>query len=202
MTATTRTTIQPIDQDTLHRLAQCRGVCLSIFLPDQRPGTPTGSRQALLRQLMREARERVGAEFLEPLDALVEAETLAAGGPGVAIFSSKEGVECFRTPGIEKAELMVASHFQVTPLLVLALAPRERFVLGISKKKMRLFQWKYGVAAEFRGRRRHRLDWMRLKAAASRRWVIMRSAAPRRAGRRASSSGLRTARSERVRGIT
>lgn len=149
MTSTTSPTIQEtFDATTLRRLAQAKGVCLSFFLPDQRPGTSTGNHQATLRQLVREARATVSSESLEPLDALVDDHKLAAGGQGLAIFCSAQVVECLRVPGIEKAEFAVTGQFELAPLLLAAFAPREQFILGISKKKMRLCHWKDGVATE------------------------------------------------------
>ena len=148
-TTTTRPNIQEtFDATTLRRLAQAKGVCLSFFLPDQRPGTSTGNHQATLRHLVREAIVTVSSESLEPLEALVDDHKLAAGGHGLAIFCSPEVVECLRVPGIEKAGFAVANQFELAPLLLAASAPREQFILGISKKVMRLCHWKDGVATE------------------------------------------------------
>ena len=148
---TTRPTVQEtFDAATVRRLAETRGVCLSMFLPDQRPGASTGTHRSVLRQLTREAQATISGagEWLEPLNALAEDEKLGVGGPGLAVFCSALGVECYRAPDIKKAELVVASHFHLTPLLPLASTPRDLFILGISRKRMRLCRYASGAVTE------------------------------------------------------
>ena len=151
MTTTTRPTVQEsFDAGTVRRLAETRGICLSIFLPDQRPGASTGTHRSVLRQLTREAQATISgaSEWLEPLHALAEDEKLGIGGPGLAVFCSTRGVECYRAPDIKKAELFVASHFHLTPLLPLSSTPRDLFILGISRKRMRLCRYASGELTE------------------------------------------------------
>ena len=149
MTTTRPTVHEIIDMTAIKRLAQTRGVCLTLFLSDQRPGAPTGSHHSVLRQLAREACSNAGwsTEVLESLNLLAEDDKLREGGPGFAVFCSTDGIECYRAPGL-KAEFIVASHFHLTPLLQMALAPRDFCILGIGRKRMRLCRYQDGVVTE------------------------------------------------------
>lgn len=152
MATTTQTIIQEtFNAGTMRRLAEVRGVCVSFFLPDQKPGTAAGTHHAILRQLLTEARKALPGAPLDAVEGLLDDDRLKANGPGLAIFCSTgtvQCVECFRMRGIAETAVTVASHFNLTPLLPLAGELREFFILGLSRQHMRLCRYDNGAVTE------------------------------------------------------
>ena len=146
MTTTTQPIIQQtVDVAALLRLARVRGGCLSFFLPDQKPGAPTGTHHSILRQLVRE----VPPDLLGAMSGMLEDERLKAGGLGLAIFcSAATGVEAFRVRGIQDPSVFIGDHYHLTPLLRPVFETGDIFILGLSRQHMRLCRYENHAVSE------------------------------------------------------
>lgn len=171
MIITANSPLKTLDAQELSQLARHQGPCVTIQIPDVHPGAAAGSRPAYLRQLTQEAAQtlrdlhrspQVGglvkdglvkdglaqeglARSLEQLDILLES---GHGGPGITILAAP-GVEMvYQTPGVAPERITIASRFHILPLLATALAPREFYVLGLSKKQVRLWRYSHGICEE------------------------------------------------------
>jgi hypothetical protein len=128
-----------LDLEALKLLSAQTGPCLTITLPERRPGAPEGVRSTVLRSFLRSAAAtRQPAGFLEPLEELCEDPALEGGGPGLAIFRAPGFLACYQVPA-EKERAVEASHFLLAPFVVEAHMPAELFALGLSVKRLRLF---------------------------------------------------------------
>lgn len=145
-------TAQPIIQEVIdaaaiRRLAEGKGMCLSFFLPDQKPGMSAGTHHSLLRQLARDAKPEAG-ELADAVNGLLADNRLKGNGPGLAIFCSAGTVEAFQVRGIQEPAFVTGQHFHLLPLLPTAFAPRQMFILGLARGHMRLFRYQDGAVTE------------------------------------------------------
>ena len=156
MFTSTKTPLKTLDAQELRRIARQKGPCVTIQIPDVRPGAGAGSRLAYLRQLTQEAAQ--GLRDLHPSGAAPEPaenlERLAAmfeslgGGPGVTLLAAP-GIELvYETPGVAAERLTIGSRFHVLPLLSHALAPQDFYILGISEKHVHLWRYSSGECSE------------------------------------------------------
>jgi release factor family 3 len=152
-----RTSLKMLDAQELTQLARREGPCITIQLPDVHPGAAAGSRPAYLRQLTHEAAEGLRnlnrslqgnglAGSLEQLGALLDDSD--HGGPGITLLASPGDEVVYQTPGVASERLTIASRFHVLPLLAAALAPQEFYILGLSKKQVRLWHYSHGTCEE------------------------------------------------------
>jgi hypothetical protein len=110
----------------------------------------------VIRNLIKSAEERVSegklaeraAELLAPVQGSWESPDVEAGGPAVVLFRAPEFLEQYVVPGQAAEKVVVESHFCLTPFLEAALAPQEFFVLGISRKHLRWFEYAFGQCRE------------------------------------------------------
>jgi hypothetical protein len=144
-----------LDESALKLLSARPGPCITIQVPDFHPGARDGARRTLLRDLVNSARAQIGAAkvagaagLLDPLENIAHEEANEAGGPAFAIFRSPHFLARYAVPSGIAGQAAVASHFNVTPFLAAALAPQELFVLGLSRKRLRLFEYKHGECRE------------------------------------------------------
>lgn len=156
MITTANSPVKTLDAQELSQLARHKGPCITIQIPDVHPGAAAGSRPAYLRQLTQEAAQALGdlhrspqgdalARSLEQLGALLESDN---GGPGITLLAAP-GVEMvYQTPGVAPERLTIASRFHILPLLATALAPQEFYILGLSKKQVRLWRYSHGKCEE------------------------------------------------------
>jgi Bacterial archaeo-eukaryotic release factor family 3 len=145
-----------LDGHALKFLAGCGGPCITIVVPSHHPGALEGSRRALVHGLVRTAGEQMtrgkladrAAELLAPLEEIAQESGVEAGGAGFAIFRSPEYTARYYLPGLPTEKLAIADHFYLTPFVAGAFAPHEFFVLGLSKKHLRLFRYVNGECHE------------------------------------------------------
>ena len=137
-------------------LAGCHGPCITIVVPAHHPGAQEGSRRALVHSLARTAGEQMtqgkfaarAGDLLAPLEAIAQESGVEAGGAGFAIFRSPEYTARYYLPNLPVERLVIADHFHLTPFVSGAFAPQEFFVLGLSKKHLRLFRYVNGECHE------------------------------------------------------
>jgi Bacterial archaeo-eukaryotic release factor family 3 len=155
MITTAKSPLKTLDAQELRQLVRHQGPCITIQIPDVRPGAPTGTRLTYLRQLTHEAAQglrnlnRPHVEdlvcTLEQLTALLEKDQ---GGPGVAILAAPGWEAIYQTPGASTERLTIASRFHILPFLTTALAPQDFYILGISEKHVRLWRYSRGHCVE------------------------------------------------------
>lgn len=157
MTPTLPTVHPDLDAAALKELAAQKGPCLTMFVPDRHPGAQSGSRTALLRdmihraELMLQANPKLSshaADLLAPLVVFAETGEVEAGGPGFALFRSPHHLQIFSLPGTAADSLVFASHFALLPLVDRVYTPQGFYVLGLSRKHLRLLRYHLGVCVE------------------------------------------------------
>ena len=153
MITTAKSSLKTLDARELSQLASYKGPCITIQIPDVHPGAAAGSRPAYLRQLTQEAAQALRdlhpslhrnglARSLEQLGALLETDH---GGPGITLLVAPATEMVYQTPGVAPERLTIASRFHILPLLATALAPQEFYILGLSKKQVRLWHYSHGI---------------------------------------------------------
>jgi Bacterial archaeo-eukaryotic release factor family 6 len=153
---TAKSPLKMLDAQELTELARHQGPCITIQIPDVHPGAAAGSRPAYLRQLTHEAVQGLRdlipwpqanglARSLEQLNALMEGEH---GGPGITLLAAPGAEMVYQTPGVASERLTIASRFHLLPLLAAALAPQEFYILGLSKKQVKLWHYSHGTCEE------------------------------------------------------
>src|ERR1700690_2081371 len=156
MTSTAAGILKHINIDDLKALARYTGPCVTIQIPGYQPGTRGGSRLAHLRQLTQAAVD--GLRKIHKLDEatqvaaarerLVPSLPLKVGGQGITLFCAPHFEAAYETPGPVKEEVAIGSHFHLVPQLSAAQTLQEFFVLGISRNRLRLFQYRQGACKE------------------------------------------------------
>jgi len=133
------------------------GLCVSIFMPTYRTGVEIQQNQIRLRNLLREAEEKLIAGGVRPQDAksLLDPVQSLVGNvlfwrrqqDGLAIFASAEAFRHYRFPTTFAELVTVDDRFHLKPLLP-ALSSEERFyILALSQNEVRLFEGSaYSVA--------------------------------------------------------
>jgi hypothetical protein len=120
-------------------------------LPDHHPGVTEGSRCAILHGLLKKAVEQLATSrlarqaksLLVPLEEISQDPTLEQGGPGWAFFRAADFFASYRVH-TRLESVSIASHFLLSPFLADGLIPEELFVLGLSTKHLRLFEYSHG----------------------------------------------------------
>lgn len=155
-TSTLTATSGILDAHAMKFLAGCQGPCITIVVPPHHPGAQEGSRKALVHGLVRTAAEQMkggklankAADLLAPLEEIAQESGVEVGGAGFAIFRSPEYTARYYLPDGPVEKLVIADHFYLTPFVAGAFAPHEFFVLGLSKKHLRLFRYVNGECTE------------------------------------------------------
>src|SRR5260370_10011597 len=119
-----------------------------------------GSRRGLVPSLFRDAGEQKmqgalaarAAELLAPLEEIAQEAGVEAAGAGFAIFLSPEVTARYYLPNrpLEKSaeKIVIGDHFYLVPFVADAFSLHEFFVLGLSKKHVRLFWYRDGECKE------------------------------------------------------
>lgn len=126
------------------------GLHVSLYAPTHRAGPETQQDPIRLKNLVREAEERLIAgglrapdarELLRPAEQLVQDRLFwRHQSDGLAIFLSAETSRHYRLPlGFEEL-MVVADHFHIKPLLPLLSGDGRFYVLAISQNEVRLMQ--------------------------------------------------------------
>ncbi|WP_414527690.1 hypothetical protein [Nodularia chucula] len=123
--------------------------CVSLYMPTQKAGTETRQNPIRLKNLIREAEERLDAmgmrhteviDFLQPAHELDKTDFWQNQGEGLAIFISPQMFRYYRVP-MEVPELVVVSNrFHLKPLLHLINNDGKFYLLALSQKDIRFFE--------------------------------------------------------------
>ncbi len=126
------------------------GPCVSIYLPMYRAFPDTQQNPVRLKNLLREAEERLveygvrGAEareILKPAHLLLD-DTIFWQHPsdGLAVFCARDVFRVYRMPLRFEELVVVAERFHLKPLLTLFTNNGQFFVLALSQNEIRLLQ--------------------------------------------------------------
>ena len=140
-----------LSQDELKTLmGKHEGLCISIFMPTYRTGAESQQNQIRLRNLLRDAEEKLLAagmrsqeikELLEPAQALPGNVLFwRRQSDGLALFISAGLFRCFRLPEPFQELLVVADRFHIRPLLPVLSGDKRFYILALSQKKIRLWE--------------------------------------------------------------
>jgi len=134
------------------------GPCVSIYMPVHPREGDSEQDKIRLKNLLREAEERLRAQGLRTPEArrmLAPAEALLQdslfwlrGGDGLAIFCAEEFFQRYRL-GLPFSELLVvASRFHVKPLIPHVAGDGRFYILALSQKQVRLLEATRHTVAE------------------------------------------------------
>jgi Bacterial archaeo-eukaryotic release factor family 7 len=140
-----------VTREQLEKLAQQRNpICISMFLPTHRAGAERRQDPIRLKNLMRECENRIAASEIKPAQAkdvlasvrqLVEQSAFwRLQGDGLALYLTDGLFEYFRLPLSLPERIAIAGRFDVKPLLPLFTAGGRFYLLGLSQKRVRLFE--------------------------------------------------------------
>ena len=127
-----------------------KGPCVSVFMPMHRSGPETQQDPIRLKNLIREAEERLIARGLrapEAKELLGPAEKLLQDGlfhqhqsDGLAMFLSPEVFRTYMLPFVFKELVIVTDRFHIRPLLPLLSGDGRYYILALSQNNVRLLQ--------------------------------------------------------------
>lgn len=144
MTSTTSTlATRRLDLDTLRQLARRRGVCLTILLPPSHPGAAEGDKLTTFRSLCRSLVSSERIALRDRMESALIERGLKGGGPGLALFGGPDFLEIYRAP-VKAAQIFEGSYCLLLPFLLDSSNPQDFFVLGLSKKLLRLLHYEQG----------------------------------------------------------
>jgi len=131
-------------------MAVHKGPCVSVFMPMHRSGPETQQDPIRLKNLIREAEERLIARGLrtpEAKELLEPAERLLQDGlfrqhqsDGLAMFLSLGVFHYYLLPFVFEGLVIVTDRFHIKPLLPILSGDGRYFVLALSQNKIRLLQ--------------------------------------------------------------
>lgn len=131
-------------------MAVHKGPSVSVFMPMHRSGPETQQDPIRLKNLIREAEERLIARGLhapEAKELLEPAERLLRNGlfrqhqsDGLAMFLSLGVFHYYLLPFVFEELVTVTDHFHIKPLLPLLSGDGRYFILALSQNKIRLLQ--------------------------------------------------------------
>lgn len=123
--------------------------CVSIFLPTPRLGKDVEEGRIQLKDLLRDAEERLASagltkagvdELLEPARQLTrDSEFWRYQSDGLALFFAHGYFRCFRLPLKLPAFVAVADRFEITPLLPMWTSENPFYLLALSRNQVKLF---------------------------------------------------------------
>ncbi len=123
------------------------GSCVSIFLPTHRAGTQTQQDPIRLKNLLREAEERLLAKGLRApeVDELVaparesldDSDFWRHQSNGLAVFLSPGVLRYYRLPLNFEDLVIVANRYHLKPLLPLLTGDGQFYVLALSQNEVR-----------------------------------------------------------------
>lgn len=126
--------------------------CVSIYIPTHRAGRENYEEDRirfkdLLKSVKEELTERYGLsedetdQYLKPVQDRVEDSMFwSYSGDGLAFFLSPQGVEFFRMPISFEPFYHISDHFYLHPILPFFQGDGRFYVLGVSEKKVRLWE--------------------------------------------------------------
>jgi len=132
-----------MDAKNMEKLARRHGECVTVLLPATHPGAPEKDKLATLKGLMRAEGAAVDSAMVKKMEEALGERELSGGGPGVAIFAGEDFLEVYGAP-VTTAKVVIGEQFFVLPTLLDACLDQEFVILGLSKKLLRLLQFKEG----------------------------------------------------------
>jgi len=140
-----------LTKDDIRRLLEYHnGLCMSIYLPTHRAGAATQKNPVRLKNLLRDAEERLRNEgfssaevedFLRPARALERDRIFwQEQSDGLAVFVAAHLYHNYRLPLAFDERVTIASRFYIRPLLSLAGTDEHFYVLAISQNEVRLLR--------------------------------------------------------------
>ncbi len=134
--------------------------CISIFLHTHRSGKEVERDPIRLKNLVRQARERLLAsghratkvrELLEPAEKMFTKEFFwSHQGDGLAVFLSPSGVWHYGIPLDFRELVVVGEQFHIKPLIPLLTDDGRFYILALSQNQLRLFQGTHYSISELR----------------------------------------------------
>jgi hypothetical protein len=131
-------------------MAVHKGPCVSVFMPMHRSGSETQQDPIRLKNLIREAEERLitrGIPAPEARELLEPAERLLRDGlfrqhqsDGLAMFLSLGVFHYYLLPFVFEELVIVTDRFHIKPLLPLLSGDGRYYILALSQNKVRLLQ--------------------------------------------------------------
>jgi hypothetical protein len=119
-------------------------------MPTFRTGTESQQNQIRLRNLLRQAEEKLQARGLRPQEIreLLEPAQALTGNilfwkrqsDGLALFLARGLFRCFCLPAAFEERLTVAGRFHIQPLLPLLSGDRRFYILALSQKEVRIYE--------------------------------------------------------------
>ncbi len=143
-----------LERDDLKTLVQQQTpgcICVSVYMPTYKPGSPDVQQNPLrYRKLLEQAEERLmgmglkrgeAEKYLEPARKLLgDTQFWLNVSDGLAVFLSRDYFRYYRLPAQFPELLAVATRFQVKPLLPLTSADGLFYILALSQKTVRLLK--------------------------------------------------------------
>ncbi|HOD35598.1 MAG TPA: hypothetical protein PLR20_08685 [Syntrophales bacterium] len=126
------------------------GSCVTLYMPTHRGGAEVQQNPIRLKNLLRQAEEKLLAggvraadveKFMEPAQALLKNTPFwKQHGEGLAVFLSSEHFKHYRLP-VDVPELVVVTErFHIKPLLSLYSANGQFYILALSQKGVRFLE--------------------------------------------------------------
>lgn len=137
-----------VSRDHLRELAQGGSPSVSLYLPTHRAGAETQQDPIRLKNLLREADGRLGAEGFDGAggELLAPARRLLDDHPfwqhqsdGLAVFLSPKTRRLYRLPLAFEELVVVGERFHLAPLLPLLHGDGLFYLLALSQNRVRLF---------------------------------------------------------------
>lgn len=140
-----------LDRDQLRTLIGERGsYCVSLYLPTHRVGPETQQDPIRLKNLLKQAEERLqrnGLRSSEARDLLGPAQRMLGDrgfwqhqSDGLAVFAAPGAFHSYRLPCDFSELVVVTDRFHVKPLMPLLSGDGRFYVLALSQKQVRLLQ--------------------------------------------------------------
>jgi len=134
--------------ERVQELLRRNGPRITILLPPYRPGEQGKSMAGFLKTYLQELPDELAArrtpapvtfDLLKPLEKLTTDEEFSGGTHfGRVLFCSHDVFQRFDLLAPVKAQCVVATYFQIRPILADLQLPQEFYVLKLSKKRVEL----------------------------------------------------------------
>jgi hypothetical protein len=132
---------------------QPKGLCISIYMPIQRAGVEIQQNYPRLKNLKREAENKIvesglsegeALEFLQPIQQIIDSDDETFwqeyNGDGLAIFVASGAYHYYRLPLSFSELVVVTDHFHLKPLLPLLVGDEKYYVLALSQQDVRFLE--------------------------------------------------------------
>jgi hypothetical protein len=131
-----------LDINEMSQLCSSDGPCLTLYLPPHRPGDTRSGNAARLKAVLQNATDAPEA-ILNPVRELASLALFESGGPALAVFSRPGNLSMYRLDRDPGEKLHIGSRPFIQPLLAEALVSRTVFILGLSRKQVRLWRFQH-----------------------------------------------------------